>query len=128
MKYWTIKTFVTDSGRNVIKEWVKDQPKGAQAEINTRLRFLETQETWGRPYSAKLKVYDHIHEIRIKWERNQYRPLGFVGPRVGEFILLIGAVEKDSKFEPKNAPSTAEERRKLVLKDEKYAVKYFDDL
>ena len=125
MKYRTIKTFIKPNGETV-KDWVNEQPKGAQAEINTRLRYLETQKIWGRPYSAKLKgKFNKIHEIIITWNRNQYRPLGFFGSNKGDFTLLIGAKEKDSKFEPKNAPAMAEDRRKLVLKDGKYAIKYF---
>ena len=116
MCYWTIKTFITSSGRNVIKEWVSKQPRGVQARINVRLRMLQTQQHWGRPYSEKLKgKYNQIYEIIITWNKNQYRPLGFFGPNQGDFTLLVGAKEKGSKFEPKKAPAIADDRRKLVL-------------
>jgi hypothetical protein len=126
MKYWTIRTFITDRGINVIKEWINDLPIGAKVEIERRFRYLETQKNWGRPYSAKLKGFAHIHELRIKWNRTQYRPLGFFGPRPSEFTVLIGAVEKGSKFEPKNAPIIADVRRKLVLENDKHARTYFE--
>lgn len=103
-------------------------PKGAQAEINARLRYMENLKIWVRPHSAKLKGSKHIHEIRIKWQKNQYRPLGFFGPNDNEFTLLIGAVEKDSKFEPKNAIEISEKRYKHIMEDGKYIDDYFKEL
>jgi len=130
MNYWTIKTFTTESGRKPVKDWMAQQPTGAQAAINIRLKYLQTQQVWGRPDTAKLKgKFKEIHEIRVKWQRNQYRPLGFFGPNNDDFTVLVGATEKGSKFEPKTAPEMADDRRKLVLKDgNKYAVKYFNDI
>jgi hypothetical protein len=129
MNYWTIKVYSKDGKTRITDKWLKSLPAGAQAEITTTLRYLQTQELWGRPYSAQLRgKFSLIHELRIKWQRNQYRPLGFFGPNEDEFTLLIGAIEKGSNFEPKNAPASADERRKLVLGDKKYAIKYFKEL
>ena len=125
MNYWTIKVFSREGKTRITDKWLESLPLGAQIEINIRLRYLQAIKLWGRPYSAKLKGFPHIHEIIIKWKGNQYRPLGFFGRNKGEFTLLVGSVEKDSNFEPKNAPAIAEDRIKLVLGDEKYAIKYF---
>lgn len=129
MNYWTIKVYSRDGETRITDKWLKSLPVGAQTEITTTLRYLQTQKLWGRPYSAHLKgKFKQIHEIRIRWDGNQYRPLGFFGPNEGEFTLLIGAIEKGSKFEPKNAPAIANERRKLALREEKHAIKYFQEL
>lgn len=128
MKHWKIKVFIKDRGTNVIKDWLKDEPKKAQAVINTRLRYMETLQNWGRPYSAKRKGSGHIHEIIITWNRNQYRPLGFFGPKEGEFTLLVGAKEKDWKLMPKEADAIAEQRRKLILEDGGNIDDYFKEL
>jgi len=125
MNHWKIKVFINNRGTNVIKEWLKDLPKAAQAEIDNRLKYMQTLKTWGRPYSAKLKGSDHIHEVRIKCQKVQYRPLGFFGPTDGVFTLLVGAREKDSKLEPKNAQKSAEERRELILTNERFIDDYF---
>ena len=129
MQYWTIKTFVTTSGKNVVKEWVQNQPKGAQAAIDIRLRHLQTQKLWGmRPYAAKRKGTDCIYEVIINWKKDKYRPLGFFGPKSGEFTLLVGAQEKDWKLVPITSDGIAEMRQKLIMRNKKYAIKYFNDL
>lgn len=129
MKHWTIKTFITTSGKNVIKKWLKNQPIEAQAYINSRLRYLETQKIWNhRPYSAKRKGSNHIYEVIITRNKVQYRPLGFFGANLDEFTLLVGAKERDWKLEPIDADEIAEKRRELILKDGKYAIKYFNDI
>lgn len=128
MSYWTIKAFKTDRGENAVKNWVEEQPKKAQAAIKVRLRYLATQQIWDRPHVKKLKGSKHIFEIRVTSIKVQYRPLGFYGPNQKEFTLLIGAIEKDSEFKPKTAIKTAESRRELILKDDSYAIKYFNDI
>ena len=126
MKHWTIKAFQTASEKNLIKKWLKKQPIGAQAYIDRRLRYLETQKIWERPHAAKRKGSKDIYEIIIKWNKNQYRPLGFFNPNQKEFILLIGAKEKNWRLQPRDADKTAEARRKLVMKDRKYIGRYFE--
>ncbi len=64
----------------------------------------------------------------MTWKGNQYRPLGFFGPKSGEFTLLVGAQEKNWKLHPKEADKIAELRQQLVMRNEKYAVKYFNDI
>ncbi|MGD0883576.1 MAG: type II toxin-antitoxin system RelE/ParE family toxin [Thermodesulfovibrionales bacterium] len=129
MIYWRIKVFIKDRGTDVIREWLKDMPRGAQIEVNTRLRYLRTLKTWkGRPLSAKRKGTGDIYEIIISWNKNQYRPLGFFGPKEDEFTLLIGAQEKDWKLEPKNADEIAERRRKLILEGGDNIDDYFKEI
>ncbi len=129
MNYWTIKVFSRDGNTRITDKWLKDLPLGAQVEIDRRLRYLQTLKLWGRPYSAKRKgLKNDIHEVIINWKRDKYRPLGFFYPEHGEFILLVGAQEKDWKLVPITADDIAGDRRKLVLRDRNYAIKYFKDV
>lgn len=125
MNNWTIKTFVTERGTDVIQEWIEDLPIKAQVAIDERIRFLALGNNWHRPYAHQLKGYDGIWEIIIKSENVQYRPLGCFGPGDKVFSLLIGAREKDNKFVPQNAPKTAEKRKKVIYENEGYLNEYF---
>jgi len=124
MNNWTIKSFITERGVNVIKEWLDGLPIKAQVAIDERIRFLALWGYWYRPYANKLKGYDGIWEIIIQSEKAQYRPLGCFGPGNKVFSLLIGAREKGSRFEPKDAPKIAERRKKMIYQNEKYLDEY----
>ena len=115
---------MTVRGIDVIKEWLDGLPIKAQVAIDERIRFLALGSYGHRPYAAKLEGYDNIWEVRVKSEKIQYRPLGCSGPGDKVFSLLIGAREKGSHFEPKDAPKIAEKRRNLVYQDEKYLNEY----
>ena len=89
--------------------------KKAIVKFETRLRYLGNTEVWSPDFVKKLKGYEGIYEIRIRYEQVQYRPLGCLGPNNREFTLLIGALEKDSEFVPKNAPNIAYNRKELIM-------------
>lgn len=114
---WSFKVYSCGNRRTAMNEWTI--PEEAQAAIDVRINFLRITRTWERPHFDKLHGYQHIHEIRIKHKRVEYRPLGYYGPSNARwcFTILKCAKEKDDKFVPKNAPATAEERRGLVESD-----------
>ncbi len=64
--------------------------------------------------------FSKIGEIRFSQQNVQHRVLGFFWPGRGEFILLMGAIEKDNKFIPKNAPEQAIERMEIALKEREW--------
>jgi hypothetical protein len=128
MSDWIIKSFRTLRGEDVIKSWIKGLPKPAQAEIKTGLRYLLTQQKWDFPHVKKLHGSKYIFEIRITSNKVRYRPLGFYGPKQNDFTLLVGAIEKGSQFEPKEALAIAEKRREAILKGKNYANNYFEDI
>ena len=103
----------------MIHQWMDciDMKKKAIVKFETRLRYLSNTKVWSPDWVKKLKVYDGLYEIRIRYEQVQYRPLGCFGPNDREFTLLIGALEKNSKFVPKNAPNIALQRKELILKN-----------
>jgi len=118
MTHWTFKVFVDERGYDLFDEW-KDLPPAAEAQIDVRINLLKVSKTWARPYAGKIRNCRHIWEIRVRHNRVQYRPLGYYGPGIGVFTLLIGAIEKDRKFIPKAAPEIAENRRIKISTDEK---------
>lgn len=124
MSNWTIKVYITASGINYFQKWLDGLPKTAQADIDQRMRFLAATGFWHRPYAAKLKGYDEIWEIRILSGNVQYRPLGVFALGEKVFSLLIGAIEKGGRFEPKNAPKIAEKRRSLFLDNKGHLDEY----
>jgi hypothetical protein len=130
MNYWKLKVYISQRGSDVIDEWLESLPVDARARIRTHFAFLVTLKDWRRPYAAKLrgKTYDTIWEIRISWNKIQYRPLGCFGPEADYFTLLIGAIERSTGiFEPRNAPEIAKERCIQINNDRRYICDYKEE-
>ena len=84
-------------------------PVKCRARMDRWVRYLEATEPkrWTPELIKPLKWHDGIYELRIECLNVEYRPLGCFGPHEKQFTLLIGAIEKDSKFIPLQAPETA---------------------
>ncbi len=117
-KEWIFKCFKSSSGTNEIEKWLNTLPKKDKVNIDAMIRRLEITRNWARPLTGKLKGYENLVEIRVKSSNIQYRPIGCYGPKRGEFTILIGAVEKGDKFEPRNALDTAYARSVKIQKEE----------
>jgi hypothetical protein len=131
MNYWTFKYFHNDQRTNLIEEWLASLPTEARVKIERQFAYLATVRDrldWKRPVAAKLKGkrYSILYEIRIAWDKIQYRPLGCFGPKEEEeFTLLIGATEKSKGvFEPRRATNIAVKRCKLIHQDRRYVGEY----
>lgn len=120
MKYWTIKSY--KGSRNEIIEWLNGLAPNHKQTIDAFIRRLEIIEKWDSKYFKPITGYHGIYEIKIRYKKVQYRPLGCYGPGRKEFTLLIGAKEIGNNFVPKNAPKKAQERCKLI-----HDVRYVDD-
>jgi hypothetical protein len=110
--------YLDERGTNPIQDWlhdVKQVPRKGKAKIDRLLLQLAGTELWVRPGASNLDDYPGIVEIRILWMNVQYRLLGFRGPGPRQFTLLEHAIEKDDKFVPPSAPSTATTRMSEVL-------------
>ncbi len=123
MKIWNFKYYRTASERNDVEEWIDALAPQVKVKIRTIITYLEIQKVWKKPYAAKLSGTD-IWEIRIIYNNVQYRLFGCFEPMENDFTLLVGAIKKNGKYKPSNAINTAEKRRKLILKDEKYTYEY----
>lgn len=122
MKYWLIKAF--KGSRNEIEKWLDGLDPEPRQKIKTFIKRLEVIEKWDSKYFMPYTGYHGIYEIKIKFKKVQYRPLGCFSSVRKEFVLLIGAKEKDNKLIPKNAAKRAKERCELICKDRGY----IDDL
>ena len=123
--YWTFKVFINTHGDNEFEEWRAKLVAKDRAKIPIFINRLRLIKTWDTKLVKPLKGHTTISELRIKGLNNvQLRPLGCLGPREGEFTILVGAIERDGVFNPKNAPQRAEDRRKLVFQDKRYIKDY----
>lgn len=116
---WTIKVFVAD-----VERWLNGQTPEARAKIEARIRYLEVISEWKPPYVVKLTGYADLYEIRVIHSNKQYRLIGCYGPGKREFTILVGAIEKEGKYNPPSVFETAERRIKLILKNEGYTYEY----
>lgn len=127
MKYWFFKSFVTDSGRSVFQLWMDSQTANVRATIHETMDQIEIASKLGPPFTKKLVGYNTIWELRAKADNTQWRPLFCLGID-GEIIFLIGATKtgdkKKTKWDPINAPETAEKRCKLLSIDRRHIGEY----
>lgn len=125
MKEWHLKVFQDENKRSDFRQWYVSLPPKVRARMHKILVFMETQKDWTKtPYFRPLTGYKGICEIRVTVSGQQYRPLGCYGPDPNTFTLLVGAKEVGSTFVPKSAPDIATQRRKLILKDRRFADDY----
>jgi hypothetical protein len=115
MDSWTFFDFVDTRGVNLIREWLDNLPVKARAKINARILFMRAIPVWPEQYASALTGWPELIELRVVSAGNQYRPLGFYGPRRREFTIVYGAIEKGKL--PKRVLETADEHRKIVLAD-----------
>ena len=106
---WAFRCYVSPEGTDEIQSWYESQTKKVQAKFLSRIRTLaqlplnEWHETLYKTLHGDCKG---LGEIRFKADNIQQRPLGF---RSGEtkFTILFCAIEKSSRFNPRNACETA---------------------
>jgi hypothetical protein len=115
MAIWRIMDYVEPSGRNPIAEWQAGLHPDAQAWIDARLLQMEAMLKWPPKWVSNYKGYEGIIELRIPFNRVQYRPLSMYSP--GRIVILLnGAIEKGGKI-PRSDLETASARRTSVLKE-----------
>lgn len=116
MGFWTFKNYLSGNGENVIREWLHSLQKNARIKIDRRIRYLENVQYFHKEpqYIKALAGYEGIFEIRVVLQNIQYRPLGCYGPDRAQFTLLVGAVERGSRFEPRDAPELALQRKEII--------------
>lgn len=116
MSEWTFMEFLTSSGRGVITEWYADDlTLEAQQEFDTILRFLAVtpRVLWTRPQYSPLTP--EISEIRFRANNLQHRPLGFFRSEAKQYIMVVGATKKGRLYTPREALSTAIDRKNRIL-------------
>ena len=119
MGLWIFRCFLSVSGRDLIGEWVHALPQKAQLKLQIILQHLRDSpvDDWVRPFFAPLE--QGIFEVRFKSRNVLFRLLGFFGPRSGDFTFLVGAREHGDRLEPRNSLETAQQRRQIVLAEDR---------
>src|SRR5262249_17549496 len=116
---WTIRCYVSHTGRDMIDDWYGRQSDDVRAALDVALEYLaqRPRNEWVRPQFDLLSGnMREVGEIRFKVDK-QYRVLGFFGPKRSEFTLLIGASKKGNIYDPKGTLDTAFKRMCEVKTD-----------
>lgn len=108
---WTFDDFLDTSGESVIDQWFAGIGAEAEAFIERRLMDMRPMPLWPEKWASKYKGTQLI-ELRITFNKVQYRPLGCYAPGY-HFWLLAGAIEKGKI--PRSDIETASRRRQMVL-------------
>ncbi len=130
MKLWTLKGFVTDGGRRIVREWCADIDDTVWLAFATLLDYLcgQPRKNWVFPYvralrggkKGKKKGCAGLYELRFDSGNVEYRPLGYFKSDT-EFVILIFAEERGGEFDPPNACETAKKRQVIVEGDKERA-------
>ena len=129
---WTFWDCLSESKRNVIREWIADQPQGTRQRLKAALnvRLLELEQVEG-PFDRSRGVGQlhgpckGLHELILKVDKIQFRVIGCYGPAPrGEFTLLAGVAEKDRQFTDSSVCRTAHDRRERILGDRRFIVEH----
>ena len=115
MSVWTFLDFIEPSGHCPFGEWQSSLPTEAQAAIDARILQMAGLLRWSEKWIKKYKTSEKIFELRIPFNKVQYRPLGTYAPN-RRFILLEGAIEKGGKIS-KGALKRAERRQQLLERE-----------
>jgi Phage derived protein Gp49-like (DUF891) len=117
MAVWTFLEFVEAGGRAPFTDWISGLPQNAQAHIAERMLAMEALQRWPDKWASRYTGYKSLMELRMAWNRVQYRPLGvYSRTHRWRFILLCGAIEKGGKI-PSDDLNAADRRRKELLKE-----------
>lgn len=121
MAGWQLYDYVDSDGINEFEAWSNGLERKYRAMLNRKLKALEDETEHGLIPGlvvGPIKGYSHIYKLQIGG-RVKLRPLLCKGPidPNNELTLLIGATERGWKFDPQNAPETAEKRRQEIIRD-----------
>jgi hypothetical protein len=119
---WKVYCFLSQRGRNVIREWLDEEKVSVQqrADFQLKIQLLEQ----GGPdlvpgFISETPVAPDIYKAKIKGNKGkvQLRPMLCKGPfdMRREFTFLIGAIEKDRVLVPKNCKEKAQENRSILI-------------
>jgi len=131
--YWIIKCYRSERGRELFYEAYLAQSFDARAELRAVINGLKDQPEitgWARENGfdllsgKKYRSYRGLAKLRFKADGVQHRPLGFFGPGIREFTLLIWATERGGAFHPRNVLDTALTRMNEIKGNRDQAYEY----
>ncbi len=109
--------YIDMNGVNIVKDWLDLLDPKTKAKVNARLGTLEQLDRteWKMPWTEVLTGdKDGLIAVRIKYNRIQYRLLGYDGPERGEFTLLTHCKESNGRYIPLYIGTKTFERRTAV--------------
>lgn len=128
MAGWLLYDYIDARNINDFQKWTQCLESRYRAMLNRKLKALEDETERGLLpglIDGPLKGHPHIYKLRLGG-RVRLRPMLCKGPvnNDTELTLLIGATERDSKFDPINAPVLAVARRDEIINDIKRRCKH----
>jgi len=107
--------YLDDDGSAPVERWLAGLGDEARGAIDQRLLMQSANPSWNDQWIKKRKGTDKIYELRLSWNRREFRLLGCYRPGY-IFVLLEGSVEQDSKLQ-KGADQRAEQRCQILLRE-----------
>ena len=110
--------FLTDRGRAVIHEWVKDERLSARDRAALNIRFKRIRQVDFDLANGTLisgPIFKHVYKCVIH-ATVMLRPMLCRGPMKieDEYTLLLGAIERNKKL-PEGTKERAEENREALI-------------
>jgi len=117
-KEFNLYDYKDENNNNEFEKWTKKLQKVEIAKLNLRLDMLKHKGLELFPGILTGTPTAGILKLRIKG-KTQLRPMLCKGPidKDNEFTLLIGAIERGSKFIPSKADETANARKNKIIKN-----------
>ena len=112
--------FLDSRGNGIVEAWLRKRriQKKAIATLNQKIDLLE-QYGPEAPGLLVGPIHKEIYKLTITAQGVQLRPMVCKGPinNDTEFTLLLGAIERDDRLKPSNAPQRAAVNRQEILKN-----------
>lgn len=121
---WEFWDYVEADGTSPFARWLSCLDPAAQAHIDTRMLAMEALATWPEKWASRYRGTEGLFELRMPFNRVQYRPLYMHHPRRRRcLVILVGTIEKGSKL-PQSDVTTAVRRRATILKEPDRAIRH----
>jgi hypothetical protein len=115
---WQLFDYLNRRGINEIAQWTKELQKPQRIRLRQKLDLLAQAGSDLPPQLLAGTGVPHIYKLKVQGNP-KLRPLLCKGTadNKNEFTILIGALEIQWEFEPKDALAKAIERREELLND-----------
>jgi phage-related protein len=116
--------YIESNGNNPFADWLAGIPTAVRAHIDVRMLKMETLSKWPEKWASKYKAKEDLWELRIPFQKVEYRPLYVPSPFFrGHLVILAGAIEKGGKI-PKNEINNALSRAKQLANGSQHAIRH----
>ena len=121
MDNWVFMVYIEPDGTSPIETWRAGLAIKDRAKVDNYLWHLRNESQIRYPLKP-LRAAQGIHQLVLKIENMQHRPLGFIGPGEKEFTFLIPATKRQgrkhqTRWDPPNAIDLAIQCMNAVTND-----------